>query len=103
MTRESSGSEQGKVTRRPITVLVAGDFPVLRAGVRCLLDTVDDFEVIAEAGVWEEVCLLCERYSPDVAVIDLTMQGIDGFRILEWVGRKAPRTGAVVLSGQDSP
>ena len=61
-----------------ITVLLADDHEVVRAGYRRLFESTDDIEVVAEATNGEEAYQLYLEYSPTVVVMDLTMPGIGG-------------------------
>ena len=61
-----------------ISVLLADDHEVVRAGYRRLLESSPDICVIAEAGSGEEAFQSYKQYHPDVIVMDLTMPGIGG-------------------------
>ena len=61
-----------------IRVLLADDHPVLRAGLRALLNNEPDMEVVGEASDGREAIEKAERIRPDVLVMDLTMPGMNG-------------------------
>ncbi len=61
-----------------LTVLLADDHEVVRAGYRRLLDSTEDIEVVAEATDGEQACQLYLEHRPGVVVMDLTMPGIGG-------------------------
>ncbi|HHJ15335.1 MAG TPA: response regulator transcription factor [Gammaproteobacteria bacterium] len=61
-----------------ITVLLADDHEVVRAGYRRLFESTDDIEVVAEATNGEEAYQLYLEHTPTVVVMDLTMPGIGG-------------------------
>jgi len=61
-----------------ITVLLADDQALVRAGFRALLDAQDDIEVVGEAGDGAEAVRLAVRYQPDVVLMDIRMPGLDG-------------------------
>ncbi len=61
-----------------IRVLLADDHPVLRIGLRTLLEAEPDMEVVGEASDGEEAVRLAERLCPDVVVMDISMPGING-------------------------
>jgi DNA-binding NarL/FixJ family response regulator len=63
---------------RKIRVLLADDHPVVRAGLRGMLATEPDIEVVAEAGSGPEAVVLAARTEPDVILMDLRMPGGDG-------------------------
>jgi len=65
--------------RRPmIRVLVADDQPIVRAGLRMILDAQPDLEVVGEAADGFEAVRLAERLHPDVGLFDIRMPGLDG-------------------------
>jgi DNA-binding NarL/FixJ family response regulator len=82
----------------PISILVADDHPIIRSGVRALLETEPDFTVVAEAADGAETCALAERHQPDVLIVDLRMPGLGGMDVLRQVPRLSPATRVIVLS-----
>ena len=61
-----------------ITVVIADDQALLRAGFRALLDAQDDIQVVAEASDGAEAVRLAARERPDVILMDIRMPGLDG-------------------------
>lgn len=61
-----------------IRIVIADDHPVVRAGIRALLDAEDDLEVIREAATADDAVLLAEQLAPDLVLMDL--QFADGPR-----------------------
>jgi DNA-binding NarL/FixJ family response regulator len=61
-----------------IRVLIADDHPVLRTGIRALLEAEADLEVVGEAGEGEEAVRQAGLTRPDVVIMDLEMVGMDG-------------------------
>jgi DNA-binding NarL/FixJ family response regulator len=61
-----------------IRVLIADDHPLFRGGLRSLLESVADMEVVAEATTGEEAIQLARSCRPDVVVMDLNMPGLNG-------------------------
>jgi DNA-binding NarL/FixJ family response regulator len=61
-----------------ITVLLADDQTLIRAGFRALLNAEDDMEVVAEAGTGAEAVRLAKAAKPDVVLMDIRMPGGDG-------------------------
>jgi DNA-binding NarL/FixJ family response regulator len=66
------------MTDPPISVLLADDQALVRAGFRSLLDAQDDFEVVGEAADGEEAVRMATDLTPDVVLMDIRMPGIDG-------------------------
>ena len=61
-----------------IRLLLADDQSLVRGALAALLDLEPDFEVVAEVGRGDEVVAAAERTSPDVALLDVEMPGLDG-------------------------
>ena len=66
------------MTGCPIRILVADDHPLFRAGLRALLDSVADTEVVGEAATGEEAVEAARMLEPDVVVMDINMPGLNG-------------------------
>jgi DNA-binding NarL/FixJ family response regulator len=89
----------------PIRVLLVDDHKLFRAGIRSLLQTVGDVEVVAEAGDGREALCLIEAHRPDVVLMDIMMPGLNGLDTVARVARTSPTTRVVMLSmnaGEDS-
>lgn len=59
-------------------ILIADDHPMYRKGVRAILDTVEDLEVVGEATNGREAIMLCKETAPDVVLLDIRMPDING-------------------------
>ncbi len=84
------------MTDSPITVLIADDQPLVRMGLRALVDAEPDMTVVAEAGDGNEAVAAVRAHHPDVALMDIRMPHLDGIaalrRIAESPGGPAPDT-----------
>ena len=85
----------------PVRIVVVDDHAVVRGGIRRLLDEVDDFEVVGEAGTADAALELCRTQRPDAVVLDLGLGDRSGLEILPEVIELGPRV--VVLSMQHQP
>ncbi|MFD9335857.1 response regulator [Streptomyces sp. NPDC060028] len=74
----------------PLSVLIADDNPVVRAGLAALLATVGDLEVVAQAADGREALRLTRLHAPDVILLDVRMPGVDGISALPHLVRLAP-------------
>jgi len=70
ISRSSSGNR--------IRVLVVDDQALVRSGLRYFLLAFDDLELVGEAASGEEAVQLCAQFQPDVVLMDLMMQGMNG-------------------------
>ena len=66
-----------------ITVLIADDHAILRAGLKMLIDAQPDMEVVSEAPDGDRAVRAARDTSPHVALMDLTMPGSSGMSALE--------------------
>jgi DNA-binding NarL/FixJ family response regulator len=67
----------------PIDVLIVDDHPVVRRGLRVLLEVQDGIEVTGEAGDGPAALALAAEHNPDVILLDLKLPGLDGLAVLE--------------------
>ena len=87
-----------------IRVLLADDHNIVRAGVRQLIESADDIQVIAEAGDGEEAQSLIQQHKPDVAVLDIQMPKASGIEVTRWVRSHMPNVGVLILTAyNDDP
>jgi DNA-binding NarL/FixJ family response regulator len=71
----------------PVRVLVADDEPLVRSGLRLILDAEPDLQVVGEAGDGAQAVELARSLRPDVVCMDVRMPGVDGLRATELVLR----------------
>jgi two-component system, NarL family, response regulator NreC len=83
--------------------LIVDDHPVVRSGLRVLLDAEDDIEVVGEAGDAREAVFEARAKKPDVILMDVTMPGASGIEAVPSVLKEAPETKVLMLSMQDDP
>ncbi|GHG49967.1 response regulator transcription factor [Streptomyces griseocarneus] len=81
-----------------IRVLIADDEPLIRAGIKMILTSADDIEVVAEAANGREAVELARRHRADVALLDIRMPVMDGLTALGELGRTVPGTRALILT-----
>jgi DNA-binding NarL/FixJ family response regulator len=85
-----------------ITVLLADDHPIVRQGLRHLLEGDPEFNVVGEAGDGVEAIQMLETLKPDVLVVDMMMPGLNGLEVLRQFKKLSPATRAIVLSMQSA-
>ncbi len=81
-----------------ITVLLADDHAVMRAGLRLLIDNQPDMRVIGEAGDGLQAIDQSAALQPDVILLDLTMPKIDGLTSLKQIRDRAPHMRVLILT-----
>ncbi|GGY77588.1 LuxR family transcriptional regulator [Streptomyces sp. Root63] len=81
-----------------IRVLVADDEPLIRAGIRMILTSADDIDVVAEAGDGREAVEKARGGGIDVALLDIQMPVMDGLTALVELGRAAPKVRVLILT-----
>jgi two-component system response regulator NreC len=86
-----------------ISIVIADDHAVMRSGLKMLLETEDDLEVVAEAGDVEETIRKLKGYKPDVLLLDLHMPGGPSLQFIPEMRESSPETRIVVLTMQNSP
>lgn len=81
-----------------ISIILADDHPVVRLGVRALLEAEQGLSVVAEANDGLEAVRLAARLKPVVLILDLMMPGLSGLDVLRVIPQRSPQTRVVVLS-----
>ena len=83
---------------KPIRVLIVDDHEILRKGLRAMLDTKPDVEVIDEAADGEEAVAKARALKPDVILLDLAMPRKDGLTALHEILAENPKARILVLT-----
>jgi two-component system, NarL family, response regulator NreC len=81
-----------------VTILIADDHTILRAGLRSLLNAEPDLSVIAEAADGSQAVLLASQLHPDVVVTDINMPGANGIQVTQELQQHVPGTRVLILS-----
>ena len=81
-----------------VRLLICDDHPVVRSGLRGMLESQSDLEVVAEATNGEEAVSLSRRHHPDVILMDLRMPKIDGVVATEQIRAERPDTKVLILT-----
>jgi two-component system, NarL family, response regulator YdfI len=81
-----------------IKILIADDHLIIRQGLRLILETEDDFELVGEASDGAEALSLCKKLNPDVVLMDLRMPNMDGLTAIEKLRVEQPGIAVVILT-----
>lgn len=79
-------------------LLLADDHTLFREGVRSLLSRMPEVTIVAETGDGREALDLIDKHRPDVALLDITMPGLNGLEVASRTSQKSPKTRVVILS-----
>ena len=85
-----------------VTVLLADDHPLVRRGLRSLLEAEAGILVVGEAEDGLQVVQLADKLHPNVMVVDLMMPNLNGLEVIREVRHRSPNTRMIVLSMQSA-
>jgi DNA-binding NarL/FixJ family response regulator len=86
---------------RTMRILIADDHGIVRSGLRMLLESQPDVEVIAEAADGAEARDLAIRERPDLAILDVKMPKLTGLQATREIKEQAPEVAVLILSMYD--
>jgi two-component system response regulator NreC len=86
-----------------IKVLIADDHAILLAGLKVLIDSQADMEVVSEASDTEKAIQAALAFRPDVAVLDLSMPGGGGLKAIQEISKDCREIRLLVLTMHDDP
>ncbi len=81
-----------------IRVLIVDDHTIVRTGIRLLLETEQDMEVVGEAENGEQALQLVQKQTPNVVLMDITMPGMDGLEATKQIKAQWPQVQVLVLT-----
>jgi two-component system, NarL family, response regulator NreC len=82
-------------------ILLADDHAILRQGLKRILESYPEFEVVDEAATGLEAVEMAGRHQPDVAVVDVAMKELNGIEATARILRASPKTAVLILSMHD--
>lgn len=82
----------------PIRLLIADDHTLFRDGVRALLQSIPDFQVVGEAATGAQVIQQAHTLQPDVILMDLQMPGVNGIEATRRIVQTSPHIGIIVVT-----
>jgi DNA-binding NarL/FixJ family response regulator len=85
-----------------VTVLLADDHPIVRQGLRHLLEEEPGVTIVGEASDGLQAVQLAEKFKPNVLILDMIMPDLNGLEVLRRVKEHSPGTSSIVLSMQSA-
>jgi DNA-binding NarL/FixJ family response regulator len=82
----------------PVSVMLADDHAVVRDGLRALLESGNDLQVVAVAGNGREAVAEAIRLRPDIVIMDIAMPELDGVEATRRIVERCPETRVLILS-----
>jgi DNA-binding NarL/FixJ family response regulator len=82
----------------PISILLADDHTLVRAGIRALVERISDVKVVAEAKDGREALRLVSNRRPDLVLMDIAMPGLNGLDATARISREFPEVRVIILS-----
>ena len=79
-------------------IVIAEDYTILREGLRALLSSAPDMEIVGEAEDGQAAIRLVEKLRPDLALMDLSMPKLTGMDAIREIKKRSPRTKILVLT-----
>lgn len=81
-----------------IKLLIADDHPVVRQGIRRILEMESDIEVVGETGNSKQVLADAVQLQPDVVLMDISMPGLDGIEVTHQLKKVRPEIKVIILT-----
>ena len=87
----------------PVTVVLADDHVIVRDGIRMVLESEPDVQVVAEAGTAEDAARYVLGHKPSILVLDLNMPGESSLDLIPSILKSSPDTRIIVLTKLQGP
>jgi DNA-binding NarL/FixJ family response regulator len=85
-----------------VTILLADDHPIVRQGLRHLLEEEPGVMIVGEASNGLQAVQLTEKFKPNILILDMMMPDLNGLEVLRQVKERSPSTSSIVLSMQSA-
>lgn len=84
------------------TIMIVDDHPLMRRGIRQLLELDSNFDVVTEANCGSDAILEAAKYQPDVILLDLNMKGMSGLDTLKALRNEGIDARIIILTVSDA-
>ena len=85
-----------------LRVLLSDDHPVVRRGLRNILESTSDYEICGEAGNGDQTLELADRLHPDIVITDISMTPTNGLEVAQKLHYSLPNAKVLILTMHDS-
>ena len=85
-----------------LRVLLSDDHPIVRRGVRTILESNGEYEVCGEAGNGEQTVEMAKQLRPDIVITDISMSPTNGLEVTQLLRRLVPGIKILILTMHDS-
>lgn len=85
-----------------VRVLLSDDHPIVRRGVRTILESTNEYEVCGEAGDGDQTLELARHLRPDVIITDISMRPTNGLEVTKQLHNSMPEAKILILTMHDS-
>lgn len=85
----------------PKSILVIDDHPIVRSGLRMMIENIADYKIIGEAGNAKEGFRLAKELKPDIAIVDIRMPDMDGITLTKELLKHLKNTRIVIISAHE--
>jgi two-component system, NarL family, response regulator DegU len=86
------------MSKQPIKLIIIDDHDIMREGLLLLLQDDPQIEVVGMASSGEEGLALVNELKPDIALMDITMEGMNGLEATRQIGETTPETSVIILT-----
>jgi DNA-binding NarL/FixJ family response regulator len=97
-----AAAKRAEIVMEPVRILLVDDHPIVRDGIRLVVEQLANARVIAEADNGRDAVELAARHQPDLAIVDIGLKEMDGIETTARIKERSASTRVLILSGHSS-